>query len=188
MFACDCLSVSIAHVWVAAVERVRQDQGSLYGQGSLKTYQEALSHQILPRAFHWHVPYSKVTGLNAGQSAILKGSRGMIMPLYKAPLVHNIPSWFIALPWELEKLGSHKTGQLSTLWRMLDQTHANVQANWIYRKKNCRPPPLLDTSLLRPNASHIIAFSNRMIETSPALCLTFRNWGLRLSFLLNVIK
>lgn len=33
------------------MEDVRQDQGSLYGQGSLKTYQEALSHQIVHNSF-----------------------------------------------------------------------------------------------------------------------------------------
>ncbi len=71
-----CLSVNTAHVWMAAVERVRQDQGSLYGQGSLKTYQEAPSHQIVHRAFHrlHYATYSKVTGLHFGLSAILTGS------------------------------------------------------------------------------------------------------------------
>lgn len=39
------------HCWMAVAERVRQDWASLFGQGSLKNYQEALSRQIIHGAF-----------------------------------------------------------------------------------------------------------------------------------------
>lgn len=40
---------------MAAVERVRQDEGSLYGQGSLKDYQGARSRQIIQIQIIGHI-------------------------------------------------------------------------------------------------------------------------------------
>lgn len=41
---------------------VRQYKGSLYGQGSLKNYQDVFSHQIIQRAFHGSITFIILEG------------------------------------------------------------------------------------------------------------------------------
>lgn len=57
---------------------MRQDKGSLFGQGSLQDYQDVASHQIIHRAFQWlgHMTDSKVTGLHFRRLSFRDVQRG----------------------------------------------------------------------------------------------------------------
>lgn len=111
------LHVLFTHVRMAAIERVSRDQGSLYGQGSLKEYQEALSHQRFSTAtLHYLQQGHRVTVCS--ECSALRLCSWMILLQGIIPTCIRICTVDMYFCPEKKK----KKGKL-TLWRMSHHTH-----------------------------------------------------------------